>query len=556
MSAAASVPRRISTPDGVTLAVYEAGDPGSPTIVAVHGYPDDHHVWDGVVDLLADSYHVVTYDVRGAGASDRPGPRSAYRSAHLTDDLLAVLDAVSPGGPVHLLAHDWGSIQSWDALADDRFVGRVTSFTSISGPSLAYAGAWARRGLRHPRAATRQLAHSWYTLAFQLPGLPEAAARSGVIGRLARGSSGSRADAEHGLSLYRANLSGVATRTPRPLELPVQVIVPQRDPYVTSAMAAGAPQPWVADLRVVPVAGGHWVVRDRPDVIARLVDAFASDPQARPPQREGAFGGRLAVVTGGASGIGRATVLELARQGADVVVADVDDVRAKETVDEARALGVRADAVHLDVTDERSWDALIAGLPATPDVMVNNAGIGMGGTFLGTSVDDWRRILDVNLWGVIHGSRLVARLMVDRGEGGHVVNVASAAAYSPSIVYPAYATTKAAVLMLTECLRAELAPEQIGVTAVCPGFVDTDISRTTIHVGVDDAEARRRREHQVASYRRRGYPAEKVARQIVRGIRANRPIAYATPEARAFRAVSRLSPTLARRIAAVDLNKI
>src|SRR5437899_2480802 len=124
-----TTPRRVRSTDGVDLAVFETGHPHNPTIVAVHGYPDNHHVWDGVVELLAQRYHVVAYDVRGAGESDQPSGRAAYRQQRLTDDFVSVLDAVSPDEPVHLLAHDWGSIQSWPTLADPRVEGRVTSFT-------------------------------------------------------------------------------------------------------------------------------------------------------------------------------------------------------------------------------------------------------------------------------------------------------------------------------------------------------------------------------------------------------------------------------------------
>ena len=95
-----------------------------------------------------------------------------------------------------------------------------------------------------------------------------------------------------------------------------------------------------------------------------------------------------------------------------------------------------------------------------PDVLVNNAGIGHSGTFLQTTEKEWQRVLDVNLWGVIHGCRAFGALMVERGRGGHIVNLASAAAYLPSKVLAAYATSKAAVLMLSDCLRAELADER------------------------------------------------------------------------------------------------
>jgi NAD(P)-dependent dehydrogenase (short-subunit alcohol dehydrogenase family)/pimeloyl-ACP methyl ester carboxylesterase len=570
-------PRRVTSTDGVTLAVHESGDPSAPTVVAVHGYPDNHAVWDGVAELLADDYHVVAYDVRGAGESDKPGARSPYRMAQLVDDLITVVDAVSPDAPVHLLAHDWGSIQAWPAVTDERLDGRIATFTSISGPSLDYAGAWLRQVHKHPRASLRQLAHSYYMGLFQLPGLPEAAARRGVIDRGVRLTNNrtrssaavdrepprSEADKVNGLSLYRANmLSRVAAPRPVPTRIPVQLIVPESDAFATPDVVIEAAKPWVADLTVRRIAGGHWVVNQRPDVIARLTREFI-EAQGREEIElrlaHGEFAGKLVVVTGGARGIGRATALEFARNGADVLIADVNDVAAKETLDELHELGVRAWAAHLDVSDGAAWEEFAASVRAehgVPDVVVNNAGIGMGGPFLGTSSADWEKILGVNVWSVIHGCRLFAAQMIDRGEGGHIANIASAAAYSPSMIYPAYATTKAAVLMLSECLRAELEREGIGVTAVCPGFIDTDISKTTIHVGVDETKANELRAHQIELYRRRGYGPEKVAKQIVAAVAADKPIAVITPEAKLLRTVNRFAPALGRRIAKLDLNRI
>src|SRR3954470_8680007 len=95
--------REVIAPDGVRLAVFETGPADAPTVVAVHGYPDNHTLWDEIAARLATEFHVVTYDVRGAGASDKPTDRAAYRMDRLTDDLIAVLDATSPDQPVHLV---------------------------------------------------------------------------------------------------------------------------------------------------------------------------------------------------------------------------------------------------------------------------------------------------------------------------------------------------------------------------------------------------------------------------------------------------------------------
>ncbi|GAB2918375.1 SDR family oxidoreductase [Rhodococcus aerolatus] len=573
--------RTVVSADGTRLAIQESGDPSAPTVVAVHGYPDHHTVWDGVVAILSARFHVVTYDVRGAGGSDKPTDRAAYRMERLVEDLSAVVDAVSPDEPVHLLAHDWGSIQTWPSLTAPGREGRYASYTSISGPSLDHAGAWVRDARHHPGAAVRQLLDSYYIGVFHVPGLAEKLWRSGALdglltlsGRLGRGDSAhaavpdrTEADKVNGLELYRANIGRhVARPAPTPTDVPVQVLAPTHDIYVSAALQTQAPVPWARRLHTRSVHGGHWVVSDRPDVVARcvteLVDAVTGGPvvrELRPRSRTGRFAHQLAVVTGGGRGIGRATALELAREGADVVLVDLDADAAAAVADEVRALGVEADHQRLDVSDADGWETFarwLAETHGTPDVVVNNAGIGMGGPFLGTTVADWRRVLDVNLWGVVHGCRLLAAQMVARGQGGQVVTIASAAGFAPSRIYPAYATSKAAVLMLTECLRPELRREGIGVTAICPGFVDTDISATTVHVGVDADEQARRREHAVASYARRGYTPERLARHAVRAAARNRPVAAISAESKLFLVANRTVPPLGRLLARLDLNKL
>ena len=275
--------RRVVSPDGVALAVYESGPAGAPVVVAVHGYPDNHHVWDGVAARLSGEFRVVTYDVRGTGDSDKPRPVAAYRMPRLVDDLVGVIDAVSPDRPVHLLGHDWGSIQCWPALTDARLAGRVAGFTSVSGPSIDHAGAWLRRSAHHPRAALRQLAHSTYIALFQVPAVPELAIRRGLFERaLEPASYRTRADELNGLRLYRANMLQRSSRPrPVPVPVPVQLVVLDRDRFVTPELAVAAAAPWVADLTVRHLPAEHWVVSSQPQAVADLVRRFA-DQVGRP----------------------------------------------------------------------------------------------------------------------------------------------------------------------------------------------------------------------------------------------------------------------------------
>jgi NAD(P)-dependent dehydrogenase (short-subunit alcohol dehydrogenase family) len=185
-------------------------------------------------------------------------------------------------------------------------------------------------------------------------------------------------------------------------------------------------------------------------------------------------------------------------------------------------------------------------------VLVNNPGIGLAGSFLDTTPEDWKQILDVNVWGVIHGCRLFGRQMAERGEGGHIVNTASAAAYLPTRTLPAYSTSKAAVLMLSECLRAELAPRGIGVSAICPGPVNTPITANARHVGVSPEEQERRRASSARLYRLRGYPPEKVAKAVVTAVLRDTAVVPVMAEARAARMLGRLSPGAVRALARVD----
>jgi pimeloyl-ACP methyl ester carboxylesterase len=281
----------ITASDGVSLAVhaYTDIDARRPTVLAIHGYPDNHHVWDGAAEKLGRHYNVVAYDVRGAGESSTPADRSGYLLTQLAADVGAVIDSLGVG-EVHLLGHDWGSIQGWAAITDESVMAKVASNTSISGPHLNYAGRFLRspRTLRGVADVLRQFLASGYIWFFLCPVVPELAIRSGAtakvfetVERIGRSSAESprRAaplrsidDYVNGLNLYRANMPGPllapGARLPR-TTVPVQVLVARQDHFVTPALqrfTGSIP----AGGRVLPIEGGHWVVASHPDVIARL----------------------------------------------------------------------------------------------------------------------------------------------------------------------------------------------------------------------------------------------------------------------------------------------
>ncbi|GHE03747.1 short chain dehydrogenase [Streptomyces alanosinicus] len=573
--------RRVAT-GGVELCVAELGDPEQPTVVLVHGYPDSKEVWSEVAVRLAGRFHVVLYDVRGHGRSTAPQPlRGGFTLTKLTDDFLAVVDAVSPDRPVHLVGHDWGSVQSWEFVTTGRTEGRIASFTSMSGPSLDHFGHWINARVKRPTPRRvgqllGQGAKSWYVYLLHTPVLPELAWRGPlgkrwprILERVEKVPAGDYptaslpSDAAHGAWLYRDNVRARLTR-PRPdayAHAPVQLITPQQDAFLSERLYDDLGQ-WVPQLTRRTLPAKHWVPRTRPDQLSSWIEEFIMSVDGGRPEPKATgrhadrFGGQLVLVTGAGSGIGRATTFAFAEAGARVVAIDRDAEAAARTAELSRLIGApEAWAETADVSDEQAMEKLAEKVHSeygVLDVLVNNAGIGLSGSFFATTSDDWRKVLDVNLWGVIHGCRLFGARMTERGQGGHIVNIASAAAFQPSRVLPAYATSKAAVLMLSECLRAELAGQGIGVSAICPGIVNTNITSTARFAGVDEAEEQRRQKNSARLYGLRNYPPEKVAEAILDAVARNRAVVPVTPEARGAHALSRFMPGALRRLARVE----
>ncbi len=224
---------------------------------------------------------------------------------------------------------------------------------------------------------------------------------------------------------------------------------------------------------------------------------------------------KVAIVTGAASGLGRALSVELGRRGWHVVVADVNDQGSQETLALVRTAGGEGQVEHLDVTKPDAWQALRDKLQATHsqlDLLVNNAGVGVGGEVGELSLDDWHWIININLYGAIYGCHTLIDWMKKNPRGAHIVNIASMAAIVSAPGMAPYNVTKAGMLSFSETLYGELKPFGIGVTGVCPAFFATNILRSgRFHTD----QQRKMAERMMSSAK---MTAEDVARQILRAV--------------------------------------
>lgn len=286
---------------GVELAVYRFGNPQGTPLLLVHGYPDNHHVWLPLIEQLAGEFQIFAYDVRGFGNSDKPLHRRDYQLPQLGRDLEAVLRAVSPERPVHLIGHDWGSIQSWETVTEPQCAPLLASFSSISGPCLDHVGFWLRARVKENSlsgylSVARQLLSSWYIALFHLPWLPELCWRLGLANawpQLLRRLEGVRmarnpaqlADGCHGIALYRANfIRSLFKPRKRSTSVPVQLIVPSRDRFVNPQLFDDLTD-WAPKLQRHEVDAGHWQLLAEPAQLADFIRAFVQQQEAlRQPQ--------------------------------------------------------------------------------------------------------------------------------------------------------------------------------------------------------------------------------------------------------------------------------
>jgi NAD(P)-dependent dehydrogenase (short-subunit alcohol dehydrogenase family) len=189
------------------------------------------------------------------------------------------------------------------------------------------------------------------------------------------------------------------------------------------------------------------------------------------------FDGATAIVTGGASGIGRALAEELAKRGSEVVLADLQIELAEEVASEIRVSGGKAKAGKIDVTNFPAMDQLVQETVKRTgrlDYIFNNAGLAIGGNVNNFGIEDWNQIVDVNLRGVINGIQAAYKIMIEQGFG-HIINTASMAGLMSSPGAVAYATTKHAVVGLSKSMRAEAAQMGVRISVLCPGVVRTPI---------------------------------------------------------------------------------
>ena len=576
----------VDSADDVRIAVYEEGNREGPTVVLVHGFPASHVLWDGVVPLLAERFRIIRYDNRGVGLSSVPKPVSAYTMARFADDFAAVIGELSPGAPVHVLAHDWGSVGMWEYLTRPGAGDRVASFTSVSGPSQDQLVDYVFSGLRQPwrpRRFVRSISQALrftYVALFSIPVLAPLFLRLALsIPALRRNafdnipddkihhSAKLASDAAHSVKTYPANFfrSFSRKRAIHVVDVPVQLIVNTQDKYVRpygyDETARWVPRLWRRDIKA-----GHFSPMSHPQVMAAAVHDFADLAEGkqlgrallraqigRPREH---FGDTLVSVTGAGSGIGRETAFAFAREGAEVVVSDIDEASVKETAGEIAAGGGVAHAYVLDVSDADAVEVFAERVSAehgVPDIVVNNAGIGQAGGFLDTPAEEFDRVLDINLGGVVNGCRSFGRRLVERGTGGYIVNVASMASYSPMQSLSAYCTSKAAAFMFSDCLRAELDAAGIGLTTICPGVIKTNIINTTrIDAPVGKSEQVDDRRGQLGRlFALRHYGPEKVAKAILSSVKQNKPIRPVAPEAYAFYGISRVAPQALRSTARV-----
>jgi NAD(P)-dependent dehydrogenase (short-subunit alcohol dehydrogenase family) len=263
------------------------------------------------------------------------------------------------------------------------------------------------------------------------------------------------------------------------------------------------------------------------------------------------------LITGAASGIGRAAALAFAREGAHIHAADLNAGALQTLETEVQALGRQCTSYLVNMADEtavREFAEQVNNRIGALDVLINNAGIGYLGQFLHSDLAHWQRLINVNLMGVVHGCYYFLPAMIAAGGERQVLNVASAAGIYPSPTMGAYAASKHAVFGFTEVLKMELAATPVGVTTVCPGIINTPITRTpgAVSASVTEEQVSRLR----AYYDAKGCSPDVVAEAMVRAVLSGEDILLVGPYAKLINFMRRLSIKWMRSLVIKDARKI
>ncbi|MBX3415711.1 MAG: SDR family NAD(P)-dependent oxidoreductase [Pirellulales bacterium] len=249
---------------------------------------------------------------------------------------------------------------------------------------------------------------------------------------------------------------------------------------------------------------------------------------------------RNAIITGAASGLGRALALRLARDGWNIAICDINEAAAAETLEQVRRAGGEGRVERLDVADPQQWQALAERLRAAwsqLDLLVNNAGVAGAGNVGQFTLDNWRWILDINLWNGIYGCHTFIDWMKENPRGAHILNTASMAAIVSAPGMAGYNVSKAGMLALSETLYSELKPFNIGVSCICPSFFPTNL--------LNDGRFAETRMKDLAQreFKRSKFTAEDVAEAAVRAIGTRQFYVILPAEGRFYWRLKRLFPT-------------
>jgi NAD(P)-dependent dehydrogenase (short-subunit alcohol dehydrogenase family) len=263
------------------------------------------------------------------------------------------------------------------------------------------------------------------------------------------------------------------------------------------------------------------------------------------------FDGRVAVITGGAGGIGFGLAEAFAARGARIALADLDEAGMEARAKTLRERGAEVACVRTDVTDRKSVDALADAVWSrfgAAHLVCNNAGIAIAGPLLQMTPDDWRLTMDIDFWGVVHGTYAFVPRMIEQKQGGHLLNTASMAGLVGMSWLGVYCAAKFAVVGFTESLRRELEPHGIGVSVLCPMIVATDITANSLKMrGKEVPKAETPAQPPATAMKGGVIAVADVTKRVVAAIEKNELYVLTHPEQREFlqRRAARLEAALA-----------